>query len=260
MSANTAASTAADRAAGRAEAPNRRERARAAMLDEIKQTALELMAAHGSTDVRFVDIARAMGLTAPALYRYYADRDELLTAMVVDSFDDLAMSLAGARNSVPTDDLGGQLLATCSAYRHWASASPQRFALIFGQPVPGYAAPENGPTTEAAERAMGILAGIVVAAIQRGELREPLVREVGTTMCALAASKAAEAGVEIPEATYQAMLHTWITLHGFTCLEAYGQLHWMDPAARDELFAAQIRATAISGGLPIPGAVPAPRP
>jgi len=247
------ASTAADRAAGRAEAPNRRERARAAMLDEIKQTALELMAAHGSTDVRFVDIARAMGLTAPALYRYFADRDELLTAMVVDSFDDLAASLANARDGVPAEDLGGRLLATCSAYRHWASASPQRFALIFGQPVPGYAAPEDGPTTEAAGRAMGILAGIVVEAIKRGELRQPLVREVGTTMCALAAGKAAELGADLPAATYQAMLHTWATLHGFTCLEVYGHLGWMGAAARDELFAAQIRATAISGGLPIPG-------
>ena len=253
MAANTHASTAADRAAGRAQVPNRRERARAAMLEEIKQTALELMGDHGTTDVRFVDIARSMGLTAPALYRYFADRDELLTAMVVDSFDHLAATLAAARDDVPADDLGGQLLAMCRAYRHWASNSPQRFALIFGQPVPGYAAPQDGPTTEAAGRAMGILAGIVVSAIQRGELRQPVVREVGTTLCALAANKAAEMGVDIPEATYQAMLHTWAALHGFTCLEVYGHFSWMDAAARDELFTAQIRASAISGGLPVPG-------
>ena len=74
----------------------RRERARAATLTEIKQTALELMREHGTTDVRFTDIARVMGLTPPALYRYYADRDELLTDLITDGYRDLAAALAVA--------------------------------------------------------------------------------------------------------------------------------------------------------------------
>ena len=50
--------------------PTRRERARAATVEEIKSTALALMREEGTTDVRFTDIARVMGMTPPALYRY----------------------------------------------------------------------------------------------------------------------------------------------------------------------------------------------
>src|SRR4051812_40258970 len=101
--------------------PSRRERARAATILEIKQTAFALMRETGTTDVRFADIARVMGLTAPALYRYFADRDELVTALVVETYDALGAVLAAARDTVAPDDLGGQLLASCEAYRRWAA-------------------------------------------------------------------------------------------------------------------------------------------
>src|SRR5690606_14929881 len=130
---------------------------RAATVEEIKQTALTLMREHGTTDFRFSDIARIMGMTAPALYRYFADRDELLTALIVDAYDDLGAAVAGMRDQVPRDDPGGRFHLVAQAYRRWASSEPTRFALILGLPVPGYSAPEEGPTTEAARRAMAQL-------------------------------------------------------------------------------------------------------
>jgi AcrR family transcriptional regulator len=249
-----AVSTAADRAFGRAPAPNRRERARAAMLDEIKQTALELMREQGSPDVRFSDIARAMGLTAPALYRYYANRDELLTDMIVDAFNDLAAHLAGAVEAVGADDVGGRLFAAATAYRRWASAEPLQFALVFGQPVSGYHAPEQGPTTEAAQRAMSNLGALVTLAAERGELRAPLVIEAGPLVCVASEEKSAGMGHPIAANTYQAMLHAWAGLHGFTCLEAYGHLKWLGEQACDEIFSAQVRLAALAVGLPEPPA------
>ena len=62
------------------------------------------MREYGTTDVRFADIAREMGMTAPALYRYFADSDELLTALIVDAFNDLGAAVAAARHDVPPDD------------------------------------------------------------------------------------------------------------------------------------------------------------
>ncbi|MGY0236693.1 TetR/AcrR family transcriptional regulator [Longispora urticae] len=245
----SAHSTAAERAAGLAEPPNRRQRARAATLDEIKQTALDLMREQGTVDVRFTDIARAMGLTPPALYRYFADRDELLTAMVTDSFVDLGSTLAEARESVAPEDLGGRFVATCAAYRTWAAASPQRFSLIFGVPVPGYAAPVDGPTTDAAQRAMANLAGLVLANQQGGRLGAPLVGDVSAAFTAFATHKLEEYADAISPATYQAMLLAWSALHGFVSLEANGQFGWMEPVLRDELFRAQVRVAAVILGL-----------
>lgn len=222
------------------------------MRQEIKDTALELMREQASPDVRFADIARAMGLTAPALYRYYANRDELLTELIADSFDDLGAQLVAATTGVPADDLGARLLATCAAYRGWASAEPLRFALVFGVPVPGYAAPEHGPTTEAASRAMASLSNLVTVAAERGQLGRPLIRQVGTGLAAAAPAEAAKLGAQMAPQTYQAMLHAWAGLHGFTCLEAYGHLDWLGAQARDDLFAAQVRLLALAVGLPQP--------
>ncbi len=233
-------------------APTRRERTRAATVEEIKQTALTLMREHCTIDVHFADIARAMGLTAPALYRYFADRDELLTAMIVDGFVDLGEALSGAVATIPDDALGERLLATAEAYRGWAKRDPQRFALIFGLPIPGYAAPEDGPTVDAATRAMSRLGDIVLEAMRRGVADPPLLTEVSPGLVACFLAKQLPGVEPIPAAVHQAMLHGWAALHGFVCLEAYGQFHWFAEADRDELFKGQVRLCAMGMGLPVP--------
>ena len=88
-------------AADPVQAPSRRDRVRAATIEEIKATASRMLREHGA-DLRFADIARDMGMTAPALYRYFADRDELLSALMVDGFQemsDAARRCAGHRRS-----------------------------------------------------------------------------------------------------------------------------------------------------------------
>src|SRR5918998_3110105 len=97
----------------------RRERARAATIEEIKQTALTLMRRSGTADGRFTDIARAMDMTPPALYRYFADRDELLNALIADAYDGLGTAVAAARDAVPPGDIGGRWFAGARAYREW---------------------------------------------------------------------------------------------------------------------------------------------
>jgi AcrR family transcriptional regulator len=233
---------------------SRRERVRAATLLEIKQTALELMREQGTTDVRFTDIARSMGLTAPALYRYYADRDELLTDMITDAYHDLAASLAVAVRATETADPAAHLLLVAQAYRAWVLADAQRFTLVFGLPVPGYSAPEEGPTVEAAQRAMANLAEIVHRAAAQGVLGDPIVKDVDPeTKADLNAQDKAGAGPgDLPAATHQAMMHAWAALHGFVCLEAYGHLDWFTQESRDGLFRAQVELAGLAIGLPAP--------
>jgi AcrR family transcriptional regulator len=244
------------RTAPRAPAAPRRERVRAATIEEIKRAALQLMREQGTTDFRFSDIARLLGVTPPALYRYFGDRNDLLTAMIADAYDDLAHDVAAARESVPADDIGRRLLAMAQAYRDWARREPQRFALAFGLPVPGYAMPEEGPTTEAASRAMAELSAVFVEAAHHRRLGKPLLREAGAAVrrCALQmqADSVREDDGDLPAETFQAMLHTWSALHGFACLETYGHLEWMEPAARDELFIGQVQLVAKAAGLPSP--------
>jgi AcrR family transcriptional regulator len=231
----------------------RRERARAATIEEIKQIALALMHEQGSLDVRFTDIARAMEMTPPALYRYFADRDELLSALIADAYDALGRCIAEGRASVAGNDVGAGFLAGCQAYRIWACREPQQFALILGLPAPGYVAPKSGPTTEAARRALAQMSAVFVDALGHGQLRRPQARDVHPSIEECALIKTHELSVAIPPETFQALLHAWASLHGFVSLEAYGHFDWMPPEARDALFLGHVRLIANAAGLPDPG-------
>ena len=223
-------------------------------MSEIKQTALELMREQGNTDVRFSDIARAMGLTPPALYRYYADRDELLTELITDGYRDLGAALLVRVQAEEPTDPQAHLLLVAGAYRSWALEEPHRFALIFGPPVPGYAAPEDGPTVEAARDAMANLAAVVFRAAAQGQLGEPIVTHLDpeTRACLLTDEKAEQMGGELTPATHQAMLHAWSALHGFVSLEAYGHLEHFPAAAREGLFRSQVELAGVAIGFSSP--------
>jgi AcrR family transcriptional regulator len=230
---------------------SRRERARTATIAEIKQTALDLMREAHTTDIRFTDIAKSMGLTPPALYRYFDGRDDLLTQLITDAYDELGEHVGRSLDGIDESRLWLRWVAAGQAYREWAAQAPERFALILGMPVPGFAAEEEGRTTEAAKRAMSQLSGLFLAAQERGELGHPLVRDVDPAIAAAAVEKHpedVEAG--LPAESFQAMLHAWAGLHGFTSLEAYGHLDWIGPEARDALFRTQLELIATAAGLP----------
>jgi AcrR family transcriptional regulator len=228
----------------------RRERARAATIEEIKATALGLMREQHTTDVRFTDIARVMGMTPPALYRYFADRDELLTALITDAYDELGDRVAHSRDQVSESDIGGRWLAAAEAYRSWARQQPEQFSLILGMPVPGYAAQEEGPTTEAAKRAMNQLSVLFVDAARRGMLQRPLIQHVDDSLLTCADDKHPELNGVLSAESFQAMLQAWAALHGFTSLEAYGHLDWLTAEAREALFRSQVQLIAQTSGLP----------
>ena len=72
------------------ETASRRDRVRAATAQEIKQTARRLLVDQGTEAVTLRAIAREIGMTAPALYRYFGSHEELLRSVVGDIFTELA--------------------------------------------------------------------------------------------------------------------------------------------------------------------------
>src|SRR5262245_85809 len=120
--------------------PTRREKQYAATSAEIKDTARRLMAEHGTAGVSIRAIARAMGLSAPSLYHYFPNRDELITALISDAFNALADELEQVRDRT-AGTAAERLMAVVLAYRSWALAHPLDFQLIYGNPIPGYVAP-----------------------------------------------------------------------------------------------------------------------
>jgi AcrR family transcriptional regulator len=228
-------------------APTRRERVRAATMNEIKAAALDLMRTSGTGDVRFVDIARELGMAAPGLYRYYKDRDDLLTALIADAYADLADQLTDAAGSESSGS--ARLRAVMTRYRAWSTADPTRFALIFGAPIAGYSTPQEAGTTASARRAMGALESALVAGVEGKKLKAPVVTDVGGALAsALPASRNLD-GPDFPVPAHQGLYLVWTGLHGFTSLEVFGHMTWLPDPARDDLFEALVAQSAATLGL-----------
>lgn len=148
--------------------PNRREKKRTATLDEIRATAWKQIGEMGAASLSLRAIAREMGMTAPALYRYYKDRDALVTALLIDAFTEFGNALEEARDTKAADDHAGRFRTICKAYFNWAAQNPQRYALLFGTPIPGYLfAEELGPV---AQRSFLILQSVIGEADAAGKL------------------------------------------------------------------------------------------
>lgn len=121
----------------------RREKQRIRTIAEIKETARQQMAERGAATLSLGAIARQMGMTTPALYRYYTNRDALITALIIDGYQALGDAMAAAEDVVESQDFNERLQALCFAARDWASAYPQAFALLYGTPLPHYHAPRE---------------------------------------------------------------------------------------------------------------------
>ena len=121
------------------QAPSRRDRVRAATIEEIKGTARQLLVDEGPDAVSLRAIGRAMGMTAPALYRYFGNREDLLQHVCGDIFTEIAADIhaeIGRAAQASGGDMTAKLIAACRAFRSWALAHRPEFGLLFGTPLP----------------------------------------------------------------------------------------------------------------------------
>lgn len=135
---------------------SRRERRHEQTRQEIKQIARQQMAQQGTNSLSLRGIAAEMGMSAPSLYNYYDNRDDLVTDLLVDSYTHQAEVLEQAKESCQAQETIACLLAAMLAYRQWAVEHPTEFTLIAGSPIPGYVAPV-AQTLPRARRATKVL-------------------------------------------------------------------------------------------------------
>jgi AcrR family transcriptional regulator len=64
---------------------------------------------------------RELGVSGPALYRYFKNRDALLTALIEDAYDDLADALARRYRAWP---LPSRTATGCSLRRRCPATTP----------------------------------------------------------------------------------------------------------------------------------------
>jgi AcrR family transcriptional regulator len=222
-----------------------RQRARAEITGEIKDEARRQLAATGA-QLSLRAVARELGMVSSALYRYFPSRDDLLTALIIDAYDDLATAAgkadaaAAARPGATARD---RWRACCHAIRDWARAVPHEYALIYGSPVPGYHAPQD--TVAHAARVAGVLGGLLEGA-RPGTGREPGLPGQLEAQAELVAAAVAPG---VPPGVAARGLIAWTQLFGMISFELFGQLvGTADPA--DDFFGYAVDQTATLVGLP----------
>ncbi|PZS33801.1 MAG: TetR family transcriptional regulator [Pseudonocardiales bacterium] len=200
-----------------------RARARDELSREIKDAARRQLAEHGAAGLSLRAVAREMGMVSSAIYRYFPSRDDLLTALIIDSYDALGTAAEQAEAGARRGDFPGRWMAVVRAARRWALARPQEWALIFGSPVPGYQAPSD--TVDPAARIPLLVLRICSQATAAGHSpppgRRPMPRPVRSDMKALGQIVA----WQLSEADLARAVLAWTELIGSISFELFGHLH-----------------------------------
>ncbi len=201
------------------------------MTSEIKAVARRHLETDGA-NLSLRAVARDMGMVSSALYRYFASRDDLLTALIVDAYNALG-EIVEAEDAAVTDrdDLRARWLAAARAVRGWALANPAEYALLYGSPVPGYKAPQD--TIPAAARTPAVLARILSDGLASGALADVTAATPasGTTARLTSAvrsdlKRAADAVAPgLPEDLLMLGLTSWVQLFGVVSFELFGQFN-----------------------------------
>lgn len=200
----------------------RRERYREETKGEAKRIALEQLAEQGVEGISLNAIAKRMGVTGPALYRYFKGRDDLVTELIRDAWHDLADTAEASVTSSDGADPADRVRAFGEAFRSWAIAQPHRYLLLFGTPLPGYHAPVD--TIVAAHRTMSALLSVLPRA-RSGDVESALDEQ-------LRAWARSRGEGDVPPAVLLTGMRAFTRLHGVLSLEVSGQFGPMgiDPA------------------------------
>jgi AcrR family transcriptional regulator len=225
-----------------------RARARREITAEIKQEARRQLAASGPDALSLRAVAREMGLVSSALYRYFPSRDDLLTALIIDAYDDLGAAAEAALAATTRQQPATRWREVCRSARTWALAHPQEYALVYGSPVPGYSAPED--TVAPAARVGLALVEVARDAHERGVLSLPDARPPAPVQADADALLAAldAAGAGLPAAAVPGLAAAWAQLFGLISFELFGQFRRV-VEARTEFFDLAVDRLAAQVGL-----------
>jgi AcrR family transcriptional regulator len=200
-----------------------RARARFALTEEIKRVGRRHLSEHGAAGLSLRAVAREVGMVSSAVYRYFPSRDDLLTALIIDAYDAVGEVAEAAETRGRGRASASRLVEVCEALRAWARANPHEYALIYGSPVPGYAAPEA--TIGPASRVPFVLLRLVVDGVERGDVVEGEAPSMPRVLHSDFAELRKVAAPGVPDGVLARVFALWAQVLGNINLEMFGHLH-----------------------------------
>jgi AcrR family transcriptional regulator len=212
---------------------SRRDRVRAETTMEIKQTARKILIDQGPEAVTLRAIARDMGMTAPALYRYFGSLEDLIQHVVGDIFTEIGEGIEAAIDAAG-DSMTVKMVAACREFRRWGLAHQAEFGLLFGTPLPTLEALHDNQdvVAECAGKFSGVFFALFVELWRKHPFPVPADDEIDPGLRAQLARYRDGLGVDLPLGAGLIFLRCWVRLYGMVSLEVFGHLHFaLDDAA-----------------------------
>nr|WSY57358.1 TetR/AcrR family transcriptional regulator [Streptomyces sp. NBC_00886] len=207
--------------------PSLRQRRRAAATQEIVDAAERHLTEHGPAALSLRAVARSLGMTVQALYHYFPSRDALVTALVTKGYEDLADAVQAAVDASSDDADLPRLVIAAEGYRRWAIAHPERFQLLYGTPLRGYAAPTDGPTTQASRRMSSIFEREVFEGFTTEQLAAADIPVLSPSLRAYLEQLPHYGQGYLPSPAIALLMSAWGHLHGLVALEVFGHTSFL---------------------------------
>jgi AcrR family transcriptional regulator len=232
---------------GAAHPPSRRDRLRAATMEEIIQTARRLLVDSGPEAVTLRAIAREMGMTAPGLYRYFDSREELVRHICASIFTELGADIDQAIHAaVPPADSGYdpdiakltvKMIGACREFRRWALNHQAEFGLLFGVPLPGLDDGRYDIADECALAFAGTFFALFLELWNHLRFPVPAAGEIDPGLRDQISRYRDALGTDIPVGAVLTFLRCWTVLYGAVAMEVFGHMRFAleDPAPMFEL-------------------------
>ncbi|HEX2894896.1 MAG TPA: TetR/AcrR family transcriptional regulator [Marmoricola sp.] len=200
-----------------------RDFARIELTRAILASARAQLADVGPGELSVRQIARELGMASSAVYRYFPSRDHLITALLVECYDESGTAVEAAEAAVPRHQLRRRWSATAHALRDWSLANRHEYALLYGSPVPGYAAPEDTvvPAMRTPRVFLDIMADAHEQGVPLGAPTMPVPRKEKAALAPIVEYVGRPIG---DERLVRAML-AWPMVIGQLTLELFGHLH-----------------------------------
>lgn len=220
------------------EKAGKRAAAREEMMRRILEAGRAQLDRDGVEALSLREVSREIGVVSSAVYRYVASRDDLLTLLVVDCYNDVGDAVDAGDRAAAGESAKRRYIEVAARMRRWAAAHPERWTLLYGTPVRGYAAPSeqtNEPGTRVLSRFMEIAGQAAGEPRGRGfEVDEGLEHFLVTEQ--------EQFGTSLSPGAMVVAASLWSGTVGAITAELFGQWGTMDAAVREPMFAAQVRA------------------
>jgi AcrR family transcriptional regulator len=176
-----------------------------------------------------------MGMTAPALYRYFGSREDLIRHVCGDIFTEIATDIRAAAARAAQEaggDVTAKLIAACREFRHWALGHREEFGLLFGTPLPGLEPLHNDETDKCAMEFGNSFMALFLELWLRHPFPVPADEQIDPGLAAQLARYIGGLGVDLPIGAALIFLRCWVRLYGMVSLEVFGHLGFaLDDAA-----------------------------